>query len=74
MSDSGNLGLVEVVSANDLRLADVFSTDGLRIDFLMHRLEDGMIRVGGICHGCLKVGDLAPDDPCPLWRGDERFR
>lgn len=75
MSTSGNPGRIEVVSANELRLADVFSTDGLRVDFLMYRLEDGMIRVGGVCHGNYKAGDLAPATPCPLWRtGEEEAR
>lgn len=70
--DSGNPGGIVVVHASDLRLGDVFSTDGLRVDHLARRLEDGMIVVGGVCHGEYKSHDLAPDDACPLWRRAEK--
>ncbi len=74
---TGN-GRIEVVPANKLRVGDVFSTDG-------YRVEAAVILSGGGCEpevavtvvgegenaGHQKFAYLLLDHPCPIWRTGE---
>ena len=64
-------GRIETVPARDLRVGDVFSTDGGRVTSAVLLQGGGApdeIAVVVVCHGVEKFAYLTPDAPCPLWR------
>lgn len=66
--------MIEVIPASQLKVGDVFSTDGYKVVSVGRLMSTDQVSVecwldasGGIS----KRAVLDPDFPCPLWRGDE---
>ncbi len=67
-------GHIEVVPASELRIGDVFSTDGYTVTWACLLSGGGPadeVSVVTALNSHEKTAYLAPDFPCPLWRTGE---
>jgi hypothetical protein len=62
---------IDIVRADELRVGDIFSTDGYRVTaavLLSGGGADDEVAVHVELNGHSKFAYLNPDHPCPLWR------
>lgn len=65
-------GRIEIVRADELRVGDVFSTDGAIVVELNPRPWGFVDVVTGVPGRVQKRASLPADHPCPLWRESAR--
>lgn len=65
---------IEMTEAQNVRLGDVFSTDGAEVFGISFVYQSGdlkaNVRIETMCHGIEKWGTFAPDTLLPIWKSD----
>ena len=60
--------MIEVIPASELKVGDVFSTDGYVVSTVVLLPKTQRVFVQAALDGHVKTAALAQDFPCPLWK------